>query len=99
MRENTRCEVDEPMSTPTLSTQIWSSSASVRPVEEKKMRSPSAPCSMTGIQLIPLGRHGRACCIARGHPRRVFGDIIDTSSLHGFGCKEAIHAVERGVDH
>src|SRR6266700_6697672 len=49
MREKTRCEVDEPMSTPTLNTQIWSSSASVRPVDEKKIRSPSAPCSMMGI--------------------------------------------------
>src|SRR5215813_13503783 len=38
------------MSTPTLSTQIWSSSARVRPVEEKKIRSPYGPCSITGIK-------------------------------------------------
>src|SRR5262249_325490 len=49
MREKTRCEVDDPMSTQTLRTQIWSSSASVRPVEEKKIRSPSSPRSMMGI--------------------------------------------------
>src|SRR5687767_8840753 len=53
MRENTRCEVDEPMSTPTLSTTIWSSSSSERPVEEKKMRPPLASCS-TGISQCAL---------------------------------------------
>ena len=26
-------------------------------------------------------------CIARRHPRRVFGDMTDTSSLHTFGCQ------------
>src|SRR5205814_846151 len=41
MRENTRCEVDEPMSTPTLRTTISSSSTSERPVLEKKMRPPT----------------------------------------------------------
>src|ERR1700733_8927326 len=41
----------------------------------------------------------RVKCMARGHPRRVFGDMTDTSSLHGIGCKEAIHAVEEGVDY
>jgi hypothetical protein len=29
----------------------------------------------------------------------VFGDMADTSSLHGFGSKGAIHAVARGIDH
>src|SRR5262245_13434760 len=48
MRENTRCEVDEPISTPTLRTTISSSSTSERPVLEKKMRPPSAsPSVMT----------------------------------------------------
>src|SRR5262245_2099484 len=42
MRENTRCDVEEPISTPTVRRQISSSSASVRPVLEKKMRPPSA---------------------------------------------------------
>src|SRR5262247_595599 len=42
MRENTRCEVEEPMSTPTVSRQISSSSASERPALEKKMRPPRA---------------------------------------------------------
>src|SRR5262249_35386917 len=41
MRENTRCEVEEPISTPTLSTTISSSSTSERPVLVKKMRPPS----------------------------------------------------------
>src|SRR4051794_40629848 len=42
MRENTRCDVDEPMSTPTLSTTISSSSTSERPVLEKNTRPPTA---------------------------------------------------------
>ena len=42
-------------------------------------------------------QHLPPCCIARGHDRRVFGDMADTSSLHGIGCKEAIHAMARGV--
>src|SRR5262249_46161401 len=46
MRENTRCEVEEPMSTPTLRTTISSSSTSERPVEEKKMRPPSSSSVM-----------------------------------------------------
>src|ERR1700675_1639436 len=46
MRENTRWEVDEPISTPTLRMQISSSSESVRPVEEKKIR---PPCSSVSI--------------------------------------------------
>lgn len=33
--------------------------------------------------------------MARRHLRRVFGDITDTSSLHGFGDKGAFHAVAR----
>src|SRR6185295_16878189 len=35
------------------------------------------------------GSHLPPCCMARGHDRRVFGDMTDTSSLHGIGCKEA----------
>src|SRR5882672_8735982 len=46
MRENTRCEVDEPISTPTLRMQISSSPSRLRPVEEKKMR---PPCSSVSI--------------------------------------------------
>src|SRR5215813_4852887 len=52
MRENTRCEVDEPMSTPTVRRQISSSSASVRPVLEKKMRPPSASAVMNEPSLL-----------------------------------------------
>src|SRR5262249_49372239 len=46
MRENTRCEVEDPISTPTLRTTISSSSTSERPVLEKKMRPPSASSSV-----------------------------------------------------
>jgi hypothetical protein len=41
----------------------------------------------------------RVKCSVRTDHRRVFGDMTDTSSLHGFGSKGAIHAVARGVDH
>src|SRR5215469_954042 len=59
MRENTRCEVDEPISTPTESTHNSSSSPKVRPVEEKKMR---PPWSSSSVILC----HARPCA---GHPR------------------------------
>src|SRR5215203_3762998 len=51
MRENTRCDVDDPMSTPTLRTTISSSSTSERPVLEKKTRPPTAS---SFIQVVPL---------------------------------------------
>src|SRR5260370_37588734 len=72
IRENTRCEVDEPMSTPALSTTISSSSTSERPVLEKKIRPPcvsslaitsGAPCSRArelghdGALLVEFGLH------------------------------------------
>src|SRR5258708_1889528 len=63
MRENTRCEVDEPISTPTLSTTISSSSTRERPVLEKKIRPPALSSFMP---VSADGRHGRAC---PGHPR------------------------------
>src|SRR5262245_28511086 len=72
MRENTRCEVDEPMSTPTLSTTISSSSTSERPVLEKKMRPPI--CSSVVIQLHPLcvlADHDTARCEIHDQPMRV----------------------------
>src|SRR5262245_47614247 len=34
----------------------------------------------------PPKRDARVKCSARTHSRRVFGDIADTSSLHGLGC-------------
>src|SRR5215471_10327976 len=46
MRENTRCEVEEPMSTPTDRMQISSSPSSERPLLEKKIRPPSASPSV-----------------------------------------------------
>src|SRR5438552_12550679 len=72
MRENTRCEVEEPISTPTLSTTTSSSSTSERPVLEKKIRPPcasssaimpGAPCSRArelgydGAFLVEFGVH------------------------------------------
>src|SRR6185437_15969064 len=42
--------------------------------------------------------HGRPSCSYRRHPRRVFGDIADTSLLHGIGWKEAVRALARGVE-
>src|ERR1700726_2766189 len=53
MRENTRCEVDEPISTPTDSTHSSSSSPKVRPVEEKKIRPPCESCSVMRAALPP----------------------------------------------
>src|SRR5262249_41946290 len=58
MRENTRCEVEEPISTPTLSTTISSSSTSERPVEEKKTRPPSASSALMTSRSCP-GRQER----------------------------------------
>src|SRR5229473_8608814 len=58
MRENTRCEVEEPISTPTLSTTISSSSTKERPVEEKKVRPPSAS---SVIARVPGECSGRPC--------------------------------------
>src|SRR5258705_8689653 len=56
MRENTRCEVEEPMSTPTLKTTISSSSTSERPVEEKKTRPPCASSVMRRVQRCRVGK-------------------------------------------
>jgi hypothetical protein len=56
MRENTRCEVDEPMSTPTLSTTISSSPSSERPVEEKKTRPPWSSVVIVGLLFAALTR-------------------------------------------
>src|SRR5580692_7372310 len=51
MRENTRWEVEEPISTPTLNTQISSSPSRLRPVVEKKIRPPASSVSIS-IQLV-----------------------------------------------
>src|SRR5215470_1489542 len=61
MRENTRCEVEEPMSTPTLKTTISSSSTSERPVEEKKMRPPCASSVMSRIRRCRAGKRRWQC--------------------------------------
>src|SRR2546421_6894349 len=65
MRENTRWEVDDPISTPTLRTTISSSSTSERPVEEKKMRPPSSSLIPVSKKLIDGGATGSVCCLSR----------------------------------
>src|SRR5262245_18223323 len=79
MRENTRCDVDEPMSTPTLSRRTSSSVSRVRPVDEKKIRPPwssllircGIPAALTGCTIAVLITHHRAPVvktrIAGGH--------------------------------
>src|SRR5580700_518520 len=60
MRENTRCEVEEPMSTPTESTHNSSSSPKVRPVEEKKMRPPCASSWASSVMKLPVSSSAKA---------------------------------------
>src|SRR5580704_12596923 len=90
MRENTSCDVDEPMSTPTLSRQISSSSMRVRPVFEKKMRPPASLVmrrTLSGharrtdpdARLVPRGVHPALDAGAR-QGRRVLG--TDERVLH-----------------
>src|SRR5262249_3690741 len=112
MRENTRCEVEEPISTPTLRTAISSSSTSERPVEEKKMRPPSASFSvMTRERFVPPSRahefrhHGALLVEVGLHPARhalglelglVFG--ADEGVLHPVRDRgAALRYVHRGV--
>src|ERR1700677_2738384 len=57
MREKTRCEVEEPISTPTESTHNSSSSPKVRPVLEKKMR---PPWDSSSVMRFLLDRHSGA---------------------------------------
>src|SRR5437868_6406168 len=95
MRENTRCEVDEPMSTPTLSTTISSSSTSERPVEVKKMRPPWDSSSITVAILSRAGElgHHRALLVERtlhpaGHTLRLQPGLVlaaDEGVLHPVG--------------
>src|SRR5262245_45916696 len=83
MRENTRCEVEEPMSTPTLSTTISSSSTSERPVEEKKMRPPWASSVMLRIQRCRVGKGGGYACPSGKDYRAPCPRVLASStSLH-----------------
>src|SRR5882762_10124184 len=81
MRENTRCEVEEPISTPTLRTTISSSSTSERPVEEKKMRPPSASSVIIEITNLCKSRatkpvQCRQASIRSGHRTHSFGSRL-----------------------
>src|SRR5262245_18205711 len=89
MRENTRCEVDEPMSTPTDSTTTWSSSSSERPVEEKKMRPPLSSCS-TGM---PVTYPQNGATVARSRLQLQQRIRIAVAELRHVGRREC-HLVE-----
>src|SRR6202040_1400711 len=60
MRENTRCEVDEPISTPTESTPSSPSSPKVRPVEEKKIRPPCASPWASSVMKLSVSSSAKA---------------------------------------
>ena len=79
MRENTRCEVDEPMSTPTESTHSSSSSPKVRPVEEKKMRPPWASSGHASVIVMPGVRIGET----ESYLRRDKPGMLD-GGMHSF---------------
>src|SRR5262245_1302460 len=75
MRENTRCEVEEPISTPTERMQISSSPSSVRPLLEKKIRPPSA-------SFMPIAPHAPRA-IARLRGRANYWTMRDFRSTRG----------------
>src|SRR5580692_10153650 len=104
MRENTRCEVDEPMSTPTESTHSSSSSPKVRPVEEKKM---CPPCASSWVSSVMPIRHCKAAssffrqqspviALVIFRPHAVLGAF----ALHGLGIfaaqKRILHVIQDG---
>src|SRR5262245_6708600 len=92
MRENTRWEVDEPISTPTLSTTISSSSTSERPVEVKKMRPPWASSSVTVAILSRAGEFG--------HHRALLIEGALHPALHAFRFQPGlVLAADEGVLH
>src|SRR6478672_8553109 len=74
MRENTRWEVEDPISTPTLRMTISSPSTSERPVLEKKIRPPSTSSSLMVRRAISRAgefRHDGALLIEFAlHPAR-----------------------------
>src|SRR6202140_3550134 len=89
MRENTRCEVDEPISTPTESTHSSSSSPKVRPVEEKKMGPPWA--SSWASSVMPTRQCKAASSFFREQPAVIAlvifrpHAVVGTFALHGLG--------------
>src|SRR5690606_12675974 len=98
MRENTRWEVDDPMSTPTLTRRISSSSSRLRPMLLKNMRPPELSLiagSLVVRALVPFGLH------AVGHPvlpeqRLVL--LADERVFHGIGDgRAALVDVDGGV--
>src|SRR5580698_6815328 len=85
MREKTRCEVDEPISTPTESTQSSASSPNVRPVLEKKTRPPWSPSLMrnTSLKAPPsfLRQQATIVTLVIFRPHAIFGAF----ALHALG--------------
>src|SRR5262249_177912 len=94
MRENTRCEVEDPISTPTLSTTTSSSSTSERPVLEKKIRPPCAPSSASMA--------GAACSRGRelGHDRALLVEFGLHAARHPFRLElRLILGADEGIFH
>src|SRR5262245_1957846 len=83
MREKTRCEVDEPISTPTLSTTISSSSTSERPVLVKKMRPPSSSPAIRKTDR-PSRMRPQAACVPASCARELGhgGALLVKAGLH-----------------
>src|SRR5262249_51712589 len=105
MRENTRCEVEEPISTPTLSTTISSSSTSERPVLLKKMRPLSfSPAIMPTVPPSPI-RRGAACAPAScacelGHGGAFLVKAGLHSARHAFRLeRRLVFGADEGIFH
>src|SRR5262249_17034709 len=79
--ENTRWEVEEPISTPTLRMQISSSPSRLRPVLEKKIRPPCSSVSIFTRQLLSADLV-RWALRARARPHPTTGGAMPTLSDH-----------------
>src|SRR5262245_43163016 len=103
MRENTRCEVEEPISTPTLSTTISSSSTSERPVLVKKMRPPSSSSAI--MATVRPSRRVAACAPAScarelGHGGAFLVKAGLHSARHAFRLKRRlVFGADEGIFH
>src|SRR5262249_49934384 len=81
MREKTRCEVDDPISTPTESTHSSSSSPNVRPVLEKKIRPPISSVMGSDFSLSFLRQQAAIIALVIFGPHPVFRAFLP----HAFG--------------
>src|ERR1700683_3523128 len=102
MRENTRWEVEEPISTPTLNMKISASPSRLRPVGEKKNRPPASSVSMF-IQFPIRSALSPQKCRSPAHglsasPRPACGERSDREAIRvrgRFGEAEALRLVEK----